>query len=124
MKVDLVIRGARVVTHAGEFHGGVAVDDRPHRRRRRRRRAPRRRARDRRRRPCDVLNAYRKKFSLAGLLDARPVRRRDAGVDRTKLREWGGDYVVRAQGDERRTAVGTEGNQNVHNFRKFAQCIG
>jgi hypothetical protein len=27
MKVDLVIRGARVVTHAGEFHGGVAVDD-------------------------------------------------------------------------------------------------
>lgn len=26
MKVDLVIRGARVVTHAGEFHGGVAAD--------------------------------------------------------------------------------------------------
>jgi dihydroorotase-like cyclic amidohydrolase len=27
MKVDLVIRNARVVTHAGEFHGGVAVED-------------------------------------------------------------------------------------------------
>lgn len=27
MKVDLAIRNARVVTHAGEFHGGVAVED-------------------------------------------------------------------------------------------------
>lgn len=26
MKADLVIRGARVVTHAGEFHGGVAAN--------------------------------------------------------------------------------------------------
>ena len=27
MKADLVVRGARVVTHAGEFHGGVAARD-------------------------------------------------------------------------------------------------
>ena len=27
MKVDLVVRNARIVTHDGEFHGGVAVQD-------------------------------------------------------------------------------------------------